>query len=60
MGNTESIEIPGGGTDGYHVLRVCIFIYNFFLIINRIRVHFRYKTTLLVVKLDCNRFLISL
>lgn len=29
MGNAESIEIPGGGTDGYHVLRVCIFTYIF-------------------------------
>lgn len=24
MGNTESVDIPGGGTDGYHVLRVKI------------------------------------
>lgn len=23
MGNGESVSIPGGGTEGYHVLRVC-------------------------------------
>ena len=22
MGNSESVNIPGGGTEGYHVLRV--------------------------------------
>lgn len=22
MGNSESVQIPGGGTEGYHVLRV--------------------------------------
>lgn len=22
MGNAESVDIPGGGTEGYHVLRV--------------------------------------
>lgn len=24
MGNAESIDIPGGGTEGYHVLRVSV------------------------------------
>ena len=23
-GNSSSVEVPGGGTEGYHVLRVCI------------------------------------
>jgi hypothetical protein len=23
MGGSQSVEIPGGGTEGYHVLRVC-------------------------------------
>lgn len=23
MGSSQSIEIPGGGTEGYHVLKVC-------------------------------------
>ena len=23
MGGAQSVEIPGGGTEGYHVLRVC-------------------------------------
>jgi len=22
MGGTQSVEVPGGGTEGYHVLRV--------------------------------------
>lgn len=29
MGNAESVDIPGGGTEGYHVLRVSF--NNFFL-----------------------------
>lgn len=24
MGGSQSVEIPGGGTEGYHVLRVCV------------------------------------
>lgn len=24
MGGTQSAEVPGGGTEGYHVLKVCI------------------------------------
>lgn len=30
MGNSGSTNIPGGGSDGYHVLRVSLF-YHFFL-----------------------------
>jgi hypothetical protein len=26
MGGSQSVEIPGGGTEGYHVLRVSEFI----------------------------------
>lgn len=26
MGGSQSVEIPGGGTEGYHVLRVRVFI----------------------------------
>jgi hypothetical protein len=25
MGGSQSVEIPGGGTEGYHVLRVCVY-----------------------------------
>lgn len=25
MGSTQSTEIPGGGCEGYHVLRVCVY-----------------------------------
>ena len=27
MGGAMSIEVPGGGTEGYHVLRVSVIIY---------------------------------
>lgn len=26
MGSSQSVEIPGGGTEGYHVLRVSEFL----------------------------------
>jgi hypothetical protein len=29
MGGSQSIEVPGGGTEGYHVLRVCQLLINF-------------------------------
>jgi hypothetical protein len=32
MGGSQSIEVPGGGTEGYHVLRVCQSIVNQILI----------------------------
>lgn len=34
MGAANSVEVPGGGTEGYHVLRVSIFISIFFLAID--------------------------
>ena len=29
MGSSQSVEVPGGGTEGYHVLRVSWKKYNF-------------------------------
>jgi hypothetical protein len=29
MGSSQSVEIPGGGTEGYHVLRVSSVLYIF-------------------------------
>lgn len=26
MGGSQSVEIPGGGSEGYHVLRVSVFL----------------------------------
>jgi len=33
MGAGSSTEVPGGGSEGYHVLRVIIFILNAFIIV---------------------------
>ena len=33
MGASTSSPIPGGGTEGYHVLRVNVFTHSFYLLI---------------------------
>ena len=35
MGGSQSIEVPGGGTEGYHVLRVIIVFDWQFIILNK-------------------------
>jgi hypothetical protein len=57
MGSAESIPIPGGGTEGYHVLRVLFFLPN----ILRIRAHlFRFRKILPGKLLGLSHFLILL
>ena len=52
MGNSNSLpDIPGGGTDGYHVLRVQV---NFVLLI--LPITLKIRKTRLEVKLVLSRF----
>lgn len=64
MGSSHSVEIPGGGTEGYHVLKVnCYLKLNAAGTFSQVNVSFyiiRYKTTLLVKRLAWKLSSISL
>lgn len=51
MGNAESIDIPGGGTEGYHVLRVSIKFGTFVVLFQTYNLkNCRFKIILLAVE----------